>query len=75
MAVHDAAMHTLGVGTTPDMKPVVYFQHLAAPLKGFYTFEQSAHRSCFEEPEKMRRILREDVLGRTNRLADAIVPQ
>ncbi len=48
-----------------------YFDQLAAPLKGFYTFEQSAHSPCFEEPEKMRRILREDVLAGTNRLADA----
>ncbi len=47
-----------------------YFELLHAPLKGFYTFEQSAHSPVFEEPEKMRRILREDVLAGTNRLAD-----
>lgn len=140
-AVRDEAMHTLGVGTTRDMKSVVtgiflpswrfreytlrekinlwrgklfshailwdemiatdltrqvtrldlpvyffhgrydytcsydlakaYFEMLAAPLKGFYTFEQSAHSPCFEEPEKMRQILRVDVLAGTNRLADA----
>ena len=45
----------------------------AAPVtvKGFYTFNQSAHSPLFEEPEKMRRILREDVLAGANRLADA----
>ncbi|HEX2978955.1 MAG TPA: alpha/beta hydrolase [Anaerolineaceae bacterium] len=47
-----------------------YFEQLKAPVKGFYTFEQSAHSPMFEEPEKMRRILREDVLAGTNRLAD-----
>jgi pimeloyl-ACP methyl ester carboxylesterase len=48
-----------------------YFDQITTPLKGFYTFEQSAHSPIFEEPEKMRRILREDVLAGTNRLADA----
>lgn len=47
-----------------------YFVRLKAPLKGFYTFEQSAHSPIFEEPEKMRRILLEDVLVGANNLAD-----
>ncbi len=47
------------------------FEILRAPLKGFYTFEQSAHSPLFEEPEKMLRILLEDVLAGTNNLADA----
>jgi pimeloyl-ACP methyl ester carboxylesterase len=47
-----------------------YFDQLKAPLKGFYTFEQSAHTPLFEEPEKMRRILQEDVLSGKSRLAD-----
>jgi pimeloyl-ACP methyl ester carboxylesterase len=47
-----------------------YFEKLRAPLKGFYTFEQSAHSPMFEEPAKMQRILREDVLKGTNTLAD-----
>jgi pimeloyl-ACP methyl ester carboxylesterase len=47
-----------------------YFESLKAPLKGFYTFDQSAHSPIFEEPEKMRKILREDVLAGTNNLAD-----
>jgi pimeloyl-ACP methyl ester carboxylesterase len=47
-----------------------YFEKLKAPLKGFYTFEQSAHSPLFEEPEKMRQILQEDVLVGVNNLAD-----
>lgn len=47
-----------------------YFDTLQAPLKGFYTFEQSAHGPLFEEPERMQTILREDVLQGTNNLAD-----
>jgi pimeloyl-ACP methyl ester carboxylesterase len=47
-----------------------YFEKLQAPVKGFYTFEQSAHSPLFEEPEKMQKILLEDVLEGTNRLAD-----
>jgi len=47
-----------------------YFEKLQAPLKGFYTFSHSAHSPLFEEPEKMQRIMKEDVLADTNRLAD-----
>lgn len=47
-----------------------YFDHIKAPIKGFYTFESSAHSPLFEEPEKMNRILREDVLTKSNRLSD-----
>jgi pimeloyl-ACP methyl ester carboxylesterase len=47
-----------------------YFQKLKAPVKGFYTFEQSAHSPMFEEPEKMGKIMREDVLQGKNSLAD-----
>jgi pimeloyl-ACP methyl ester carboxylesterase len=47
-----------------------YFKKLRAPLKGFYTFEQSAHSPMFEEPEKMQKILLEDVLVGANSLAD-----
>jgi hypothetical protein len=39
-------------------------------LKGFYTFENSAHSPMFEEPERTLRILREDVLPGRNHLAD-----
>lgn len=141
MSLRDEAMHSLGVGTTHDMRSVVtgvfvpvwqdpeytlgekiniwrgkwspssktlwnqmlttditaavpelripaYFLHgiydytvaypltkafcaqLRAPLKGFYTFEHSAHSPIFEEAEKTRRILREDVLAGEASLVD-----
>ena len=47
-----------------------YFEKLQAPVKGFYTFEHSAHCPLFEEPEKMQHILQEDVLAGMNNLAD-----
>ena len=40
-----------------------YFDGLTAPRKGFYTFDRSAHSPVLEEPEKARRIMREDVLA------------
>jgi pimeloyl-ACP methyl ester carboxylesterase len=49
-----------------------YLEQLKAPIKGFYTFEQSAHSPIFEEPQKTQRILLEDVLLRRNRLADIV---
>lgn len=50
-----------------------YFEKLQAPLKGFYTFAQSAHSPMFEEPDKVLKILQEDVLTGANTLADASV--
>jgi pimeloyl-ACP methyl ester carboxylesterase len=47
-----------------------YFSALRAPIKGFYTFENSAHSPIFEEPVKVQQIMREDVLRQTNSLAD-----
>jgi len=47
-----------------------YYERLEAPLKGFYTFERSAHSPLFEEPEKTCAIMREDVLGGSAALAD-----
>ena len=47
-----------------------YFEKINAPVKGFYTFEYSAHSPMFEEPEKVQKIIREDVLTGTNNLAD-----
>ena len=47
-----------------------YLEKLQAPIKGFYTFEQSAHSPMFEEPKKVQKILLEDVLAGTNNLAD-----
>jgi pimeloyl-ACP methyl ester carboxylesterase len=48
-----------------------YAEQLVAPLKGFYTFEASAHTPIFEEPEKALQIMLADVLAGTNQLADA----
>lgn len=47
-----------------------YFDQIKAPLKGFYTFENSAHSPLFEEPEKALNILLQDVLNGTDYLAD-----
>lgn len=47
-----------------------YFDLIKAPVKGFYTFANSAHSPLFEEPQRARAILRQDVLTRTNQLAD-----
>jgi pimeloyl-ACP methyl ester carboxylesterase len=43
---------------------------LDAPLKGFYTFTSSAHSPILEEPARVIRILREDVLEGRAALAD-----
>ncbi len=52
--IHDYTVnYTLGMD---------YYKQLKAPIKGFYSFEQSAHSPLFEEPEKMGRIIKEDVL-------------
>ena len=47
-----------------------YFEKIHAPVKGYYTFENSAHCPLFEEPEKTRQILQEDVLNGVTNLAD-----
>ncbi|NPV76485.1 MAG: alpha/beta hydrolase [Anaerolineae bacterium] len=47
-----------------------YLAELQAPVKGFYTFENSAHSPFFEKPDRVRMILREDVLQGTANLAD-----
>lgn len=47
-----------------------YFEKLKVPMKGFYTFSQSAHSPMFEEPERFREILEKDVLKTEFNLAD-----
>lgn len=47
-----------------------YFTKLKAPLKGFYTFQESAHSPMYEEPERMREIFMTDILKGGNSLAD-----
>jgi len=49
-----------------------YLSKLRAPLKGFYTFSESAHSPLFEEPARLRRILAEDVLRGRNGQADSL---
>jgi pimeloyl-ACP methyl ester carboxylesterase len=49
---------------------MAYYERLHAPMKGFYTFRQSAHSPLFEEPEKMRQIMLADVLTGKNGLSD-----
>ncbi len=39
-----------------------HFQILEAPVKRHYWFEKSGHEACFQEPEKFRRILLEEVV-------------
>jgi pimeloyl-ACP methyl ester carboxylesterase len=47
-----------------------YFEKINAPVKGFYTFDRSAHSPMLEEPEKVQKIFREDVLAGLNQLSD-----
>ena len=47
-----------------------YLKKLNAPLKGFYTFNISAHSPLFEEPSLVRQIIEEDILKNRNSLAD-----
>ncbi len=47
-----------------------YLRELQAPVKGFYTFKESAHSPIFEEPEKVKEIMLKDVLNGTADLAD-----
>ncbi len=47
-----------------------YLKRLHAPLKGFYTFNNSAHSPLFEEPEMVRKIIENDILNNKNNLAD-----
>jgi pimeloyl-ACP methyl ester carboxylesterase len=50
-----------------------YFLLLNAPIKGFYTFHDSAHSPLFEEPARARAILRQDVLAKRTSLADRML--
>jgi pimeloyl-ACP methyl ester carboxylesterase len=47
-----------------------YLNALKAPLKGFYTFTNSAHSPMFEEPERFIEIMKRDVLEGKTSLAD-----
>ena len=47
-----------------------YLTKLECPVKGFYTFDNSAHCPIFEEPGRFLEILTQDVLNQTAILAD-----
>lgn len=49
-----------------------YYRQINAPLKGFYTFESSAHGPLFEEPERFMEIIKNDVLQRNTLLEDKL---
>ena len=47
-----------------------YLKKLQAPIKGFYTFENSAHSPLFEEPKRIKDIFVNDILKGKITLAD-----
>jgi len=49
-----------------------FLNRLRAPVKGFYTFHNSAHSPLFEEPAKMKQIIQQDILVGVSCLADAM---
>jgi pimeloyl-ACP methyl ester carboxylesterase len=54
----------------PDLSRA-YFDRINAPVRGLYTFENSAHSPLFEEPGRATEILLNDMLLGTSTLADA----
>ncbi len=50
-----------------------YFKTLQAPVKGFYTFDKSAHSPLFEETEKFIQICTGDVLSGKTELSDEMI--
>jgi pimeloyl-ACP methyl ester carboxylesterase len=42
---------------------LAYYEHIRAPQKGFYTFENSAHSPLFEETGKAQKILKDIIDG------------
>lgn len=39
-----------------------FYEQIKAPVKRFYTFENSAHSPLFEEPDKGMEILKNDII-------------
>ncbi len=48
----------------------LYYEKLKAPIKGYYTFEHSAHSPHFEEPQRVLEIIEGDILQGKAILAD-----
>lgn len=57
--------------TTSYILAKAYLQQLDAPMKGFYTYKDSAHSPIFEDPERTRTILTKDVLAGATKLKDS----
>jgi len=53
-----------------DYFTVIWWEQRGSGLSFSADIERSAHSPLFEEPEKMQRILKEDVLNGLNNLAD-----
>jgi hypothetical protein len=73
LAVRDRAMHSLGVGTTHDMNSVLRGIFWPSLRSTSYTPGEKVRLRrgpIFEEPQKARRISREDVLAGKVSLAD-----
>lgn len=49
-----------------------FLKTIEAPVKGFYTFNESAHSPMFEEPKRLVQILTTDVLNNSTGLADSL---
>lgn len=49
-----------------------YLKTIETPVKGFYTFNGSAHSPMFEEPQRLLQILTTDVLNNSTGLADSL---
>lgn len=64
----DAPAPAAGVGGAVDDGPSS--PALDGPVKGLHTFPRSVHGPMFEEPERLRRILEQDVLREERALAD-----
>ncbi len=47
-----------------------YLERVEAPVKGFYTFNESAHSPMFEEPQRLKEILIKNVLNKSTTMAD-----
>lgn len=47
-----------------------YYHYLDALLKGFYTFQNSAHAPLFEEPDLVRDVIATDVINKKVTLSD-----
>lgn len=70
LAVPTYFLHGIHDYTVSYTEARAYAGMLAAPVKGFYTFHESAHSPMFEEPARVRQIMERDVLRGSNALSD-----